>query len=75
VIPQYETLAWLLALWLFLATIAALADVLNAVHTTRARARHQRYARHTAAGRHLAYTHHQIRAPRRYPAAARQYER
>lgn len=72
---QYETLAWLLALWLFLATVAALADVLVAVQKQRVRARHGRYARHTAAGRHMAYTHHQIRAPRRYPAQARQYER
>ena len=69
---QYETLLWLLGLWMFLAAVAAAADAVAGA--TRARHAYHRARHSKAAGRHMAArpdpyrNDYQIRRPSRFPA-------
>jgi len=78
-VNQYEPLAYLLALWLFLAIIAAFADALAGAHKARTahhRARHARQtARHAAARPDPYRNDYLIRRPSRFPAAAKGWDR
>ena len=75
---QYEPLAYLLALWLFLAIIAAFADAMHGAHKARhayTRARHTAHGRHKAAKVDPYRNDYLIRRPSRFPAAAKGWDR